>query len=272
VTPQEDWYTEKKLDDDSKPTNEINWSYNETDKTVSIKLSAIGNDTQVTPRDVVLTQGATEVSKSGGKYRVKSYKWDGLYVDYAYKDDITYLLSYDLEIMEPKENPPQLTNIGCHNTSFADKFKITVKGINNPVDTNSESNICEIPGNPTTGKFHVSVKGTFNSEASENSKPCLYIQPNRGENTSEIEYVVSNIKLYEVGTDNTAPDYDRPVSVYVKAELNIEGYTSSIERTIKVKGKIPANSNTTDLTAQFTVVDMSRSDVQKYIQELTTYR
>ena len=261
VTPQDDWYTDK------------NWSYNPTDKTVSITLSAIGNDTQVTPRDIVLTQGTTEVSKSGGKYRVKSHEWDGLYVDYAYENGITYLLSYDLEIVKPETtDPPTLKNIGCHNTSFVDNFKITVKGINNSIDTNSDSSICAISSTPTEGKFHVSVKGTFNSGAAENSKPCLYIQPNRGENTSEIEYVVSNIKLYEVGTNNSAPNHDRSVSVYVKAKLNIEGYNNSIERTIEVKGKIPAESNTATLTAQFTVIDMSRSDVQKYIQELTTYR
>lgn len=279
VTPQDDWYTEKQLDGNGKPANTKNWSYNVTDNTISIPLSAISNDTQVTPRDIILTQGATEVSKSGGKYRAKSHEWDGLYVDYAYEDGITYLLSYDFEIIEPKENPPTLKNIGCHNASFAENFKITVKGINNSVDMttdkdeNSNTSVCDLSSyNLTSGKFHVSISGKFDEGATENSKPCLYIQPNRGEGTSEIEYVVSNIKLYEVGTNNTAPNYDRPVSVYVKANLVVEGYTSSIERTIEVKGKIPANSNTTILTAQFTVVDMSRSDVQKYIQELITYR
>jgi hypothetical protein len=189
--------------------------------------------------------------------------------------DLTYLLTYDLEIITPATDAPVFSNIGCHNTSFTTDFKINIKGINNNVEAESTSHTCALSGDMTSGKYHVSVTGKFNTYTDEHSKPCLYIQPNRGIDT-EIEYVVSNIKLYEVGTESGAASYDRTVEAYVSANIEVLPSNGSgsynIVRTFEVKGSLPAGYTDVTLPINFTTVDLDRSDVKKYIEELTTYR
>ena len=260
ITAQDDWYTAVL------PT---------PPDTNSVKFVAGNKDVQVTPREVLLTQGAEEVSISNGRYRIKSCGWNGLYVDYDYMHELTYLLTYDLEIITPEDNAPVLSNIGCHNSSFNNNFKITIKGINNNIKAEGTDDICELTGDIKSGKYKISVTGTFNKNANELSKPCLYIQPNRGVDT-KIEYVVSNIKLYEVGTESGAVSYDRTVAAYVSADISIESSDGSgsygITRTFEVEGKLPADATEVILPINITTVDLDRSDVKKYIEELTVYR
>ena len=261
ITAQDDWYTAALV-----ASSGIN----------SIKFTANRKDEQITPREILLTQGTEKVSISNGRYRVKSCGWDGLYVDYEYMHDKKYLLAYDLEIITPETDAPVFSNIGCHNTSFATDFKINIKGINNNVKAESTDHTCMLSGDITSGKYHVDVTGKFNTYADEHSKPCLYIQPNRGEDTAKLEYVVSNVKLYEVDANSGETSYDRTVAAYVSAEITVQPSSGEgsyeITRTFEVKGNLPAGYTDITLPINVTAVDLDRSDVRKYIEELTVYR
>jgi hypothetical protein len=66
-------------------------------------------------------------------------------------------------------------------------------------------------------------------------------------------------------------NYDRTASFYLNVDVGVADFDTKTPRTYEVSCKIPSRATTAFVTQEIRAVDTSRSDVQKYIAEYTTY-
>lgn len=261
VTPKEDWWI---VDGDV--------TLDETTVSFDIKLTEKHQEIYFTPKAGQGVELKNTNSANAYKFTTDT-EWEGLYVDINWEADAEYILQYELEATSGT-----LKIIGGHDTFFA-----TANNVTTIKETNGAEVSCEKIGNDTsrhqrTGgvafennkKYIVTVRAKRRSIESDQS-PYLWIQPNRSI-TDPVECTISNIKLYKVipGTSQEAAvNYDRRANFYLTADATIGG--KIINRTYQLHCPIPANALTASVQHAITAVDTSRSDVQKYITEYTTY-
>lgn len=215
------------------------------------------------------SQGITTLpTNAQSKKFTKNSPYTGLYISNPWEEDINrvYTLTYEIEAIEGK-----LKNIGCHNAYFQKAFKITVKNQQGQEIANSTSSVCNLNAALNT-RYYVTVTGTRKTPSNTNNDQNLWIQPNRGLSDS-VTCIVSNIKLYKTLTEEESTKAeDRVAHFSLNLFVKIKGQDNEILRTYNnLSCVVPANKTLARTQQKITAVDTSRSDVQKYITEYTTY-
>ena len=227
-------------------------------------------------------QAVTVETTSTGTKITKSGAWDGTYIEADYKQDKEYILTYKLTV--DSGNAGKITRIGGHNGGAFNDYTISISGIAEDVVTPGGSTsytYLVIDNGLPEGEYTITMRGKYNKEKVEGSD-YFWIQPNRGidevdsddEDTDPdpISYIISNISLVEVDGIPAEQPNDRMahLTLYTKAE--VAGVASSISRKYTVNIAVPGGETTVEVTQVVAAVDMTRSDVAGYINELVTYR
>lgn len=259
VTPKEDWWA-------------VDGGVTSKGTTVSFKIKLTEKQ-----QELYFIPKAGQGVELKNTNSTKAYKfttdteWEGLYVDINWETGVEYILQYELEATSGT-----LKIIGGHDTFFE-----TANNVTTIKETDGTIVSCEKINNDTsryqrTGgaafennkKYIVTVRAKRRSIES-NQSPYLWIQPNRSI-VDPVECTISNIKLYKVITSSEAAvPYDRKANFYLNADASVNGKT--VKRTYQLYCTVPAKALTASMEHVITAVDTSRSDVQKYITEYTTY-
>lgn len=274
---------------------------NPNEPTLKPLISSSGNKVMVTLERKIkkeeigglIQNDGTEMTEltSGAKRIVTIGECNGIYVtaDWdresikkgtdGYKIYRTYELTYELEVLDGT-----LKNIGCHHHYFKN-VTMTVQDlvdkeatpISNSNPNYEESTICNVGLKGKGAKYLVTIQATHGlKNDTENFKyqDDLWIQPNRTLN-QEVTCKISKVKLIKIFTDDEMIESkDAKVDFTLEATLNIQGEgtsTYSVKRSIDYSYILPAGQNEVTATVEVTAVNMARSDVKKYITELTTY-
>ena len=291
VSPKEAQSGEIESIDVVEITSQDGWSVVDTDSiiknTQSISVTLKVDKTYVEEYCEVIADSETEVKEltSGAKEVTKKAPWTGLYIQNDWEDEQlhdekdgdvyrTYKLTYELEWTKGT-----LKNIGCHNSWFATSdFCITITDENGEEIGKSSDSICY----PKEDKaFQMNTKYLVTIEATRNPGPPepqfskdLWIQPNRGETdgSTEVTCKISKIKLYkQLTSGETAKSYDRTAHIRINAKIKLERIDTPVERTFETSCAFPADQTSVVATQPVSVIDATRSDVQKYLTEYTTY-
>jgi hypothetical protein len=175
-----------------------------------------------------------------------------------------------------------LINIGGHNASFSEDHQITVtrKYTGTKVVSSGASSLVNLSDLKVGGadfpygtEFHVSVEGKY-SGGSGDSTPYMWIQPNRGSNTS-VTCTISNISMCAVGAQTGARGESRKayvdliVTPYV---VRNDSEISTPNRKYRVEIPVPAGQESASAIQTIAMVDTSRTDIRKYLEEYATYK
>lgn len=292
VSPKEAQTGEIERIDEVVITSEDGWSIVDTGtitkntQNISVTLNVV--KTFVEEYCEIIADSETTLVKltSGAKKITKKTPWTGLYIQNDWEDEQlhdekdgniyrTYKLTYELEWVDGN-----LINIGCHNSWFNTGFGISVTDESGNVIAQSSTDICSLPTSGDNAikkntKYLVTVIGTRNPGPPEPQfSKDLWIQPNRGEENGFIEVTckISKIKLYkQLTSGEAAKSYDRTAHIRINAKIKLKDIETPIDRTFETACAFPADQTSIVVTQPVSVIDTTRSDVQKYLSEYTTY-
>lgn len=262
--------------------------------TVTVPIALTGYeetcDAQVRYGTDVIASNTTQTTEGNNIFEfTKNYAWTGMQVVYDWEIGRQYTLSYTIKL---KNNPSDiedipeadrgkkgtLINIGTHNAHFSENFKITLtQDGKTPVSTTS--NKCSATSFDPEKPIHVEITGRHSIPAGkEGADTGMWIQPNRGwkneEETERFETItceISNFKLTKTITPAEAiKNYDRKA----KFTLNTVVYVGekAIPRSYDMTCDVPSGANSVSIDQEITSTDITRSDVQKYIEQYTIYK
>lgn len=193
----------------------------------------------------------------------------GLRLNAAYTKNGKYKIEYVIEITE--KHAGKLTNIGLHSSPWKQiNFKVTNS---NGIAIGTFTGVDRINFNTglTQGTYLVEMEAFF-VPSEEEVYPHFYIQPNKNINVTEDTEVciIKDISLKQTNGSGVS-SVDRTAYTYVDIDVSTT-QGSTVRRTFSVPCKIAADAASGEAQQDVTPVDNTRSDVQKYITEYTTYK
>ena len=277
IMPKEDWW----YCPSDKPAN-AQWPSDWTEETgvqiegKDVRIFALAQESEAQVDIKVEPYSALEVlgsTKDSWKFK-KNSGYYGLFITGDWEEDRRYVLQYTIMATDGV-----LRRIGGHMKCFPDTidgFEIVVKNIHGEtiattIEKNDENYYCtRQDGEPFENnvKYFVTVRCTRRDPNTGTDKN-MWIQPNRAIN-DEVTCKVSDVKVFIVQEDDElAKNYDRTMHFTLTAKVMV-GETE-IERVQECSCTLPAGQIFVINSQTISAVDMSRTDVQKYIKEYTTY-
>ena len=197
----------------------------------------------------------------------KAIGYSGLYLEEQWELGRKYTLTYDLKVTDGT-----LVNIGGHCAYFTDyEYKVIINGKTltsyDDYVTINEENLTN------NGEYRVIFTGKYAGTEGPGyaGEDSLWIQPNRGQNI-RVKCEIGNISLTKtIESHENTKDYDRTASFYLNTDVYILGKTEPISRTYSLSCRVPANTNSAELTQEIRAIDIERSDIKKYIEEYGLY-